>query len=55
LQRKLKKIGYGTSIWTVLWTNLIYKDEVSNQQTSNQVASPNDVHVNELNNYKKKK
>ena len=55
LQRKLKKIGYGTSIWTVLWTNLIYKDEVPNQQTSNQVASPNDVHVNELNNYKKKK
>lgn len=55
LQRKLKKIGYDTSIWTVLWTNLIYKDEILNQQITNPVVTPDDKDVNELNNYKKKK
>ena len=55
LQQKLKKIGYETSIWTVLWTNLIYKDEALNQQAPNPVARPDDKGVNELNNYKKKK
>lgn len=55
LQRKLKKIGYDTSIWTVLRTNLIYKDEILNQQISNPATSPDDKDVNELSNYKKKK
>lgn len=55
LQRKLKKIGYDTSIWTVLWTNLIYKDEVPNQQKSNPATNHDDKDANELNNYKKKK
>lgn len=54
LQQKLKKIGYETSIWTVLWTNFIYKDEVLNQLSSNSPASPDDRDINELNNYKKK-
>lgn len=54
LQRKLKKIGYDTSIWTVLWTNFKNKDEILNQQKSNPVVSPpDDKDVNELNNYKK--
>lgn len=55
LQKKLKKIGYDTSIWTVLWTNLIYKDEVLNQQKPNSKISPDENGTNELNNYKKKK
>ena len=55
LQRKLKKIGYDTSLWTVLWTNLRYKDEILNQQISNPAPSPDDKGVNELNYYKKKK
>lgn len=55
LQRKLKKIGYDTSILTVLWTNLIYKDEVLIQQTTTPQKSPDDEVSNELVNYKKKK
>lgn len=55
LQKKLKKIGYETSIWTVLWTNLIYKDEVLNLSIQNSEIISNERESNELNNYKKKK
>lgn len=55
LQRKLKKIGYDTSIWTVLWTNMISKDAILNQQTPPIKTSLDDDSTNELNNYKKKK
>ncbi len=55
LQKKLKKIGYETSIWIVLWTNLICKDEVLNLPIQNSEIVPEEKVSNELNNYKKKK
>ena len=55
LQRKLKKIGYDTSILTVLWSNLVNKDKVFNKQTLDYEISPDENGYNELNNYKKKK
>lgn len=55
LQQKLKKIGYNTSIWTVLWTNLTTNDKVLNQQKSTSEISNSENKNNELDNYKKTK
>ena len=55
LQKKLKKVGYETSIWNVLWTNLIHKNEVLNLSIQKSEIVAEETGSNELNNYKKKK
>lgn len=55
LQKKLKTIGYETSIWTVLWSNLIYKDENLNIPIQKSETISEEKESNELDNYKKKK